>query len=131
AWLASSMISDPRCRLIFVGENHDGEYGKRLLATIYQSGLGDRIRITGWADDDMYRQYLQTADVAVQLRTLSRGETSGTVLDCMNHGLPTIVNANGSMAELSHEAVWMLPNEFTDPQLISALETIWKESDRR
>ena len=31
---------------------------------------------------------LAAADCAVQLRTLSRGESSASVLDCMNYGLP-------------------------------------------
>jgi hypothetical protein len=47
-----------------------------------------RVRISGWTSDDDYLRYLQAADVGVQLRTGSRGETSGTVLDCMIYGLP-------------------------------------------
>ena len=74
---------------------------------------------------------LAAADIGVQLRTLSRGETSGTVLDCMNYGLPTIVNANGSMADLPKDAVWMLPDEFTDAELVDALETLWQDDERR
>jgi glycosyltransferase involved in cell wall biosynthesis len=42
----------------------------------------------------------------------------------MNYGLPTIVNANGSMAELDSEVVWKLPDEFSNTQLIAALETL-------
>jgi hypothetical protein len=49
----------------------------------------------------------------------------------MSHGLPTIVNANGSMAELAEEAVWMLPDEFDNEALIEALETLWREPERR
>ncbi|MGB9713309.1 MAG: glycosyltransferase, partial [Dissulfurimicrobium hydrothermale] len=127
AWLASSLSKDGRCNLVFVGQNHDGDYGAQLLKTIKESGLERRIRITGWVDADTFRRYLQAADVAVQLRTLSRGETSGTVLDCMNHGLATIVNAHGSMAELPKDAVWMLPDEFEEKELVQALETLWKD----
>lgn len=127
AWLASELSKDKHCHLIFVGENHGGDYGKMLLETIRKSGFGDRIRITGWVDSVTFREYLACADMAVQLRTLSRGETSGTVLDCMNYGLPTIVNANGSLAELSKEAVFMLPDEFDDSELIHALETLRKD----
>jgi hypothetical protein len=49
----------------------------------------------------------------------------------MNHGLATIVNAHGTMAELNGDAVWKLPDEFTDAQLIEALETLWKDADFR
>ena len=131
AWLISSLSKNERCLLVFVGENHGGDYGAELLKTIKKSGLKKRICITGWADTTIFRQYLAAADIGVQLRTLSRGETSGTVLDCMNYGLPTIVNANGSMAELPKEAVWMLPDEFADNDMVDALETLWQDSERR
>lgn len=49
----------------------------------------------------------------------------------MNYGLATIVNANGSMADLTDDAVWMLPDEFDDQALIHALETLWRDRDRR
>jgi glycosyltransferase involved in cell wall biosynthesis len=131
AWLASSLSRDERCILVFVGQNHGGEYGAKLLETIQRSGCEKRIRITGWVDHATFRQYLAAADMAVQLRTLSRGETSAAVLDCMNYGLPTIVNAHGSAAELPKDAVWMLPDEFTDDELIEALETLWKDENLR
>ena len=131
AWLASSLSKNEHCKLVFVGENHGGDYGAELLKTIKKSGLEKRICITGWADTTVFRHYLAAADVAVQLRTLSRGETSGAVLDCMNYGLPTIVNANGSMADLPRDAVWMLPDEFTDTELVDALETLWQDDEWR
>ena len=131
AWLASSLANDERCRLVFVGESHDGDYGASLLKTIRDSGLSNRIRITGFVSVDRFRQYLATADLAVQLRTYSRGETSAAVLDCMNHALPVIVNANGSMAELDQDAVWMLPDEFADAELVKALETLWRDPEQR
>lgn len=131
AWLHSDLAQDARCVLVFVGENHGGEYGAQLKQTIRASGLEKRIRITGWVDMPTFRHYLAAADGAVQLRTLSRGETSGTVLDCMNHALPTIVNANGSMADLQSDAVWMLPDEFEDGQLVEALQTLLNDGVRR
>ncbi|OED09308.1 glycosyltransferase [Burkholderia sp. A2] len=131
AWSRSSLARDPACHLVFVGENQPTEYGEELARSIRQTGQKGRIRITGWADAQMFRQYLAAVDVGVQLRTLSRGETSGTVLDCMNYGKATIVNANGSMADLDPEAVWMLPDEFSDEQLIDALETLRSDPARR
>lgn len=131
AWLYSTLAKNKKCVLVFVGENHSGEYGDKLVETISLSGLHERIRITGWVDAANFRHYLAAADLGVQLRTLSRGETSGAVLDCMNYGLPTIINANGSMADVSGDAVWKLVDEFEDVQLISALETLYKDSARR
>lgn len=131
AWLGSALAGDNRCNLIFVGENHGGDYGLSLTQTMRSSGLGNRIRITGFASPEMFRQYLIAADMAVQLRTHSRGETSAAILDCMNHALPLIVNANGSIAELEREAVWMLPDEFNDADLTEALVQLWRQPERR
>lgn len=130
AWFASALAKNRKCFLIFAGEQNGG-YGNQILETINKSGLKDRIRVTGWTDMASFRNYLSAADVGVQLRTLSRGETSAAVLDCMNYGLPTIVNANGSMADLPDAAVWKLPDDFEDKQLVEALETLWKNEALR
>ncbi|SMB22409.1 Glycosyl transferase, group 1 [Sterolibacterium denitrificans] len=131
AWLDSDLARDSACHLVFVGKNHDGDYGDELASAIKRSSCAARIRITGWASPETFKNYLAAADVGVQLRALSRGETSGAVLDCMNHGLPTIVNANGSMADLDEAAVWMLPDEFDDAELVQALETLWRNPAKR
>ncbi|QFG79587.1 glycosyltransferase [Acidithiobacillus sp. 'AMD consortium'] len=131
AWLASPLAGQSHCHLVFVGKNDDGEYGQALLQSIGQSNAKDRIRITGWASTDAYRDWLAAADMAVQLRTLSRGESSGTVLDCINYGLPTIVNAQGSMAELPSDAVCLLPDVFSDTQLTEAITALYREPTRR
>lgn len=131
AWLCSALARSKSCYLIFVGDNDSSEYGQNLLRVIRHNQMSENIRITGWTDMEDFRQYLAAADMGVQLRTLSRGETSGTVLDCMNYGLATIVNANGSMADLQEEAVWKLPDDFTNEQLVEALETLWQKETQR
>lgn len=131
AWLASRLKHDPNCHLVLVGANHPGEYGSRLLEDIRKSGCQERIRITGWVDDEAYAQYLQATDISVQLRSLSRGETSAAVLQCMNYGVPTIVNPVGSMAELPGDAVWKLPETFNDESLVAAIETLWSDETKR
>lgn len=127
AWLASPLTQDPLCHLVFVGENHGGEYGAVLLASMAAGSAGARIRITGWTSAETFRRYLHAADLAVQLRTMSRGETSAAVLDCMAHGIPTIVNAHGSMAELAGDTVFMLPDAFTDAELVDALTRLRRD----
>ena len=131
AWLNSDLVQDENCKLIFVGENHDGEYGEEILGTIRSYHAEQRVRITGWVDMAVFREYLAAADIAVQLRTHSRGEASGTILDCMNYGLATIVNAHGSMVDLDGDAVWKLPDEFTNAQLTEALESLWQSGELR
>jgi glycosyltransferase involved in cell wall biosynthesis len=130
-WLASALAQNRQCHIVFVGENDGGDYGTRLTQIVSSSAAKGRIVITGWVDSNTYGLWLAAADAAVQLRTLSRGETSAAVLDCMNYGLPVIVNAHGSMAYLPAEAVWMLPDKFSDEELIDALDTLWQNPDKR
>ena len=131
SWLKSCLSKDTQCFLIFVGENPKGDYGGEVVSTIKNSGCEDRVRITGFVPTDVFHQYLSVCDLAVQLRTDSRGETSAAVLDCMNYSVPVIVNANGSMAELDAESVWLLPDSFTDEQLIFALEELRYDEKKR
>lgn len=131
AWINSRLADDPRCLLIFVGEEQPGEYCNQLRTKIQAYNLDKRIIITGWVEMPIFRNYLAAADMAVQLRAFSRGETSAAILDCMNYSLPTIVNAHGSLAELSTDAVWMLPDEFTDTQLTDAIEALWQDENKR
>jgi len=131
AFLGSSLVRDAKCYLIFVGENHPGDYGTQLLDIIGANKLAARARITGWVDSSSFHEYLAAADVAVQLRAGSRGETSGSVLNCLNAQVPVIANAHGSMAELPADAVCMLNDEFSDADLIAALEMLHQNPAER
>jgi len=109
-----------KIKMVFVGEL-GGNYKQTIESLINKYNLQAVVEVTGWASDTLYRQYLAAADIGVQLRALSRGETSAAVLDCMNYGLATIVNANGSMAELPDDRIIKLADEFIIDDLISAI----------
>ncbi|MFA5960919.1 MAG: glycosyltransferase [Tatlockia sp.] len=128
AWLSSSLRQNKQCVLVFVGELTAIDYEQKLQQLIAKAPIKGQIRITGWVDTNTFRHYLAASDLAVQFRAKSRGETSAAVLDCMNYGIPTLVNANGSMADLPDHAVYKLPDEFTDKALISALEKLKDDS---
>lgn len=129
AWRASRLAADSRCKLRFVGENSSDAYGAELLRQTERDPGG--VEITGRASSETYRRYLAAADLAVQLRSKSRGETSAAVLDTMSRGIPTIVNAHGSMAFLPRDAVVMIDDEFDEAQLIDAIETLWGNASAR
>jgi len=127
AWKSSSLARERVCKLVFVGEMPPGVYEQKVLKAIRDNKLKGSVLITGWVSDAVFQQYLAAADIAVQLRSLSRGESSAAVLDCMNHGVSTIVNANGAMADLDASEVWKLPDEFTDQELVEALDTLKRD----
>ncbi|MBC7573924.1 MAG: glycosyltransferase [Herminiimonas sp.] len=127
AWLASSLADDENCYLVFVGELEPQEYGAEMRRAIAESGLASRIRITGFASHTLYQAFLACADIAVQLRTMSRGETSASILDCLAYGVATIVNANGAAAELAGDLLLKLPDKFEPDELTAALTLLWQD----
>jgi glycosyltransferase involved in cell wall biosynthesis len=131
SWLESRIADSPSCRLIFVGENDPTPYGQQLETLAQESIARRRILITGWVDRPTFQDWLTVADLCVQLRTLSRGETSAAVLDCMNYGVATIVNSNGSLADLPTDAVHKLPDEFDDSELSRALDALAEDATKR
>lgn len=131
AWNRSQLSKAQNCHLIFVGANSADAYGASVNKQICDSDRAEGIQITGWVDTDKFHLFLAAADIGVQLRTLSRGETSAAILDCMNFGIASIVNANGSMANLDPEAVLLIPDDFSDDDLSNAMEKLWLDDGLR
>jgi glycosyltransferase involved in cell wall biosynthesis len=131
SFLYSSLGRDERCRLVFVGELAGGAYGDRLRQRLDTLGDERRYSCTGRVDARLYRQYLLGADVAVQLRTTSRGETSAAVHDCMNARTPVVVNAHGAVVDLPSDTVLMIPDTFTDDELGGALKRLREDEKFR
>lgn len=131
AWLRSPLAEDPACRLVLVGghQMRDG-YAEELTAEVARASASG-VKITGYVPLEAYRQYLAAADVAVQLRANSRGETSRAVFDAMAHGVALIVNAHGSSVELPDETAIKLADACTVEALSAALEACVRDPVRR
>ncbi|RXA97768.1 MULTISPECIES: glycosyltransferase [Yersinia] len=125
-----SCLKHSNVKIIFVGES-SGPYKKLIDELISNFELGDKVIITGWVDDEKYYDYLISADIGIQLRSHSRGETSAALLDCLNYGLPTIYNANGSMAEISSEIAYRLNDDFEIDDLTIALNNLFSNQQQR
>jgi glycosyltransferase involved in cell wall biosynthesis len=121
----------PSATLAVVGPaGADGalEMCRRLAA---DSGLGERVRVTGEVDEDEFRAWLGRATVAVQLRQTSNGESAASVADCLAAGVPSIVTAIGSARELPDECVWKVDREIDAPSLGSEIATLLSDDVRR
>ncbi|EOZ3808652.1 glycosyltransferase [Citrobacter youngae] len=129
AWIDSPLSKDSKCCLVFAGEKPGDRYGTIIDKLI--NNCKCNIRVTGWLSNEEYSHWLSAADIGVQLRSNSRGESSAAVLDCMNYGLATIVNANGSMAELKRDCVEMLPDSFDNEELVQALSKLYTDPSYR
>lgn len=130
-WLASQLARSGRSHLVFVGTAHDPAFLQRMHKLIVKSGRKRQVRITEWVERDTYLDYLAAADIAVQLRGSSRGEASYSALDCLAHGLPTIINAHGPMTELPEDAALMIADEFDTAELAAALDRLANDAALR
>jgi len=108
-FLRSSLRDDAAARLVFAGELASDAWGADLARAVRASGLGDRVRITGYLSSDDYEAHVMASDVAVQLRTKSRGGTPSGVLDCLVRGVPVIVNNEASYTDYPDDVVIKLP----------------------
>lgn len=131
AWFESPLSRDERCQLVFVGQECVGPYGNELEAYIKSRGLNRRVKITGWVSPEEYGCYLAAADMGVQLRTRSRGETSRSVLDCLASQLPVVFNANGPAAEFPEDVGIRLSDAFSSEDLARALTRLWESPEER
>ena len=120
SFLSSRLVKEANTYLIFVGETAGAEFEQGLYRLISRSGVEERIRITGSASRETLGRYLKAADIAVQLN----GDGAGGILDCMSHGVPTVISANEAIADIDRDGVWMLNCSFEDKELMEALETL-------
>jgi glycosyltransferase involved in cell wall biosynthesis len=109
--------SEPQARLVIAGPAHDAELERwREYATAHAPGAN--VELSGHLPAERFRELLATADVAVQLRTVSNGEASAAVADCLAAALPTVVSALGWAAELPEDVVVAVPPD-ASPELIA------------
>ncbi|MBX9748015.1 MAG: glycosyltransferase [Roseococcus sp.] len=116
-------------RLVFVGEAHGG--AALLEAEAERMGLGGRVTLTGRVPPDLYRLWLAASDIAVQLRSGSRGETSAAAKDVLMAGLPLIANRHGSMPEMEASGCRLIPEAAELADLSAALLEMGRDAAMR
>jgi glycosyltransferase involved in cell wall biosynthesis len=113
----------PEATLVLLG--HLAEAAERRLhETASNLGIRDAIGLPGHLEEAEYWRAIGEADVAVQLRTSSDGEVSGSVCDCLAARVPTIVSAVGWMEEVPNPAVLHLPRGSAPSALAERIEEV-------
>jgi glycosyltransferase involved in cell wall biosynthesis len=126
----SAFGSDPAASLAFVGYSApDVTASIRIRAT--ELGAGGQVLATGHLDQTSHQQWLDAADMAVQLCTDSGGRTSAAIADCMAAGLPVLANTHGSLAEFPRGTIELLPDLASVAEIGAALAMLWADSERR
>ena len=121
---ARALSGDDRARLVYVGELSRDNFGRELSRAIETSALRDRVRVTGYATEADYAAHLAVADLAVQLRTQSRGGTSGALLDCLAHGVPVVANEAGSFVDYPGDVIRRIGAQVDAAELAATLREL-------
>jgi glycosyltransferase involved in cell wall biosynthesis len=110
--LADAARANPRVRGLLVG---DGPEAAKVRALLEQSGLQDRVRLTGFREDA--RKLAQCMDLFV-LSSFSEG-TSMALLEAVAAGVPAAVTAVGGNPEVvtANETGWVVPSD--DPAALA------------
>jgi glycosyltransferase involved in cell wall biosynthesis len=131
AFLASRASISTSVHLVFAGELAKDDFGMRLKESVASSGISSRIRVTGFLSEHDYEAYLQASDVAIQLRTKSRGGTPRGVLDCMAHGVPVIVNNDASYRDYPDSVVFKIPADPSQDDIANAIDGLVNDAHAR
>lgn len=131
AFSNSSLASQNTVQLFVVGGYGHATYQRQIESWLKKYDQPASVHVTGYASAETYQHYLQAADIGVQLRANSRGETSAAVFDCLAAGLPMIANAHGSVAELPEHVAYLTPDEVDPKTLRNALEALYHDASQR
>lgn len=117
-------------RFLVIGEMNL-EDKVRYEELIRRGGVEDRVHITGWVSDELYKSYLLATDVGVQLRDISNGETSGAMTDCLASGIPLIATEMGAATTLPRNAMLAVDRLISASDLALTILALADDQDRR
>lgn len=96
----------PNALCLIVGEDHE-RHG--VAPVIAELNLGERVRITGYAEERDFFRHLKAVDATVNLRFPTAGETSGTMIRALGAGKPVIVSDYAQFSELPDDVCLKVP----------------------
>lgn len=96
----------PRSRYLLVGESEPDYPIESILKSM---ALQDSVQLVGFSTLDDFHRYIQAADVCLNLRYPTAGETSAGLLRIMAAGKPVLVSDCGSFSELPDSVALKVP----------------------
>lgn len=117
-------------RLIVAGQIFDPSL--MVEDRIAQLGLQEHVTLTGYLNESEFLDVIRLADVIVNLRCPSVGESSGTLARALGMGKPCLVSRYQQFAELPDEVCWKADvDELEVPQLAAYLECLIRRPEVR
>lgn len=118
----------PHSHLLLIGEPIAGYPLDEML---FASGVGEHVTVTGFVDSiDRFLDWITAADVMVNCRYPTMGETSASVLRSFACGRPVIVYDHGWYSELPAEVALKIPVNDAEA-LLHAMFELASQSERR
>jgi glycosyltransferase involved in cell wall biosynthesis len=100
---------------------------KALNDVVRGLDLSDRVTFEPtFIAEERYQLFLSAADVAIQLRKYGLGGLSGSLLDCIAAGIPSVANAHLAAAMESPSYVKPLPDDLSPRDIAEALTDVRK-----
>lgn len=87
---------------------------------IMRTNTQDAVHITGFVSADVFNAYVDVADVCINLRHPTAGETSASLLRLLAAGKPTCITASGSFLEIPRHAAVHVPLDAHEVDFLAA-----------
>ena len=107
--VAVRALADPRlaeARLLVAGQVAPTVELERVAS---EAGVGDRVHVLGYVPFRVFEEAIAAADVCLNLRYPTAGETSASLLRILAVGRPVVVSDHAQFAELDLEGVARVP----------------------
>ncbi len=117
-------------RLVFVGPASATD-ADAIRGRAAELGVASSVELTGEVDATTYRTWLDRAWVAVQLRSVTNGESSAAIGDCLAAGVPTIATAIGPNRAFPDDAARMVAVGADSSDVAEAIADLLSSPDRR
>ncbi len=112
-------------------KNDFPDAGLILIGGGYPEELPEWVRTTGRLEEKEYQGWIRTLDYVFDVRHPTCGETSGSLLEAMRAGIPSIVTATGPFNNLPSDAVIRVPPDSIVQGIRSAVLLLESRPDLR
>jgi glycosyltransferase involved in cell wall biosynthesis len=102
--------------LLFAGETAPDV--RRLQAEVESGSNRENITFTGYLDDIEYFSAIFASDVIINLRNPSMGEASGTLMQALAAGKPTIISDLNQYKEFPDRVCWKVAHDGNEVSLL-------------
>jgi glycosyltransferase involved in cell wall biosynthesis len=91
-----------------------------LDALVRRTGTQGAVHVTGYASATDFALYVAVADVCINLRHPTAGETSASLLRLLAAAKPTVITASGSFLEIPRHAAIHIPLDQSEGAMLTA-----------